>query len=249
MESRRQPLPAAGPAPSASSAFRYPASSERQLLERLALMDLDEATPPLDQISRCLERAGRPDLKAASLYAFELLCGINRLLWHGASGEKRRNENRTALIAAFSRIAGAANLRSRFREEFDRIIAPLRGGAGGRHPAIARAKAFIHESYHLKISLREVAAHLGLSRTYLSTLFRRECGLTLTEYVHRVRLQRARELMSSGVPALSMIAARVGYRNYRDFHRNFVRYQYASPKKFKRELELAADDPLPSRRR
>ena len=250
MESRSQQVPVIGSRGLPHPGFRYPVSSESHLLERLALLDLDGAARPLAEISRTLECARRPELKVASLYAFDLLCSINRLLWRGASEEKRRIENRSALIETFSRICGAAELRAVFQERFARMVAPLRGGKVGRHPAIAQAMAFIGESYHLRISLRDVAAHLGLSRTYLSTLFRRECGFTLTEYIHRVRLQGARELMRGGVPALSMVAARVGYRNYRDFHRNFVRYQNASPKSFKRALELSADlSPSPSRRR
>jgi len=245
-ETRSQEVPAVVSASPARPGFRFPVSSERHLLERLVLLDLEGAESPLAEIVRFLERAGRSELKPASLYAFDLLCNINRLVWRGAAEEMRRMDNRTALIEAFSRISGAAELRAAFQERFARIVAPFQGGPSGRHPAIARAKAFVHESYHLKISLREVAAHLGLSRTYLSSLFRRECGFTLTEYIHRVRLQSARELMRSGVPSLSIVAARVGYQNYRDFHRNFVRYQNASPKKFKRDLELSADkEPSP----
>jgi YesN/AraC family two-component response regulator len=47
--------------------------------------------------------------------------------------------------------------------------------------------------------------------------------------------------MHSGPPALSKVAALVGYQNYRDFHRNFVRYQNASPKNFKRDLKRCVD--------
>jgi len=250
LQNRSQQIPVAGPAALASPGFRFPVPSERHLLERLTLLDLEGAARPLAEIARSLERAGRSELRPASLYAFELLCNINRLVWRGAAEEVRRMDNRTALIEAFSGISGAAELRAVFQERFARIVAPFQGGPSGRHPAIARAKAFVHESYHLKISLREVAAHLGLSRTYLSSLFRRESGFTLTEYIHRVRLHSARELMRSGVPALSTVAARVGYQNYRDFHRNFVRYQNASPKKFKRDLEQSAglEPSAPARR-
>lgn len=250
MESRPHSIPGTDPAALDRPRFRFPVPSERQLLEKLALLDLEGAARPLAEIARSLERAGRSELKPASLYAFDLLCNINRLVWRGAAEEGRRMDNRTALVEAFSRISGTEDLRAVFQERFARIVAPLQGGPSGQHPAIARAKSFVHERYHLKISLREVAAHLGLSRTYLSSLFRRECGFTLTEYIHRVRLQSARELMRSGVPALSIVAARVGYQNYRDFHRNFVRYQNASPKNFKRALEQCPDgEPLPPARR
>jgi AraC-like DNA-binding protein len=219
--------------------------SEQRLLERLALLDLEGSSGPLAEIARCLTGVGRQQLKSACLYSFDLLCTINRLVWRGAAEEGRRMANRIALVEAFSRISSAADLRAAFDERFAQMLAPFHGGPTGQHPAVSRAKAFIHESYHRKISLREVATYLGLSRTYLSTLFRRECGFTLTEYLHRVRLQQAQELMRGEVPTLSLVAERVGYQNYRDFHRNFVRYRSTSPKKFRHELERTTDGAAP----
>jgi YesN/AraC family two-component response regulator len=55
--------------------------------------------------------------------------------------------------------------------------------------------------------------------------------------------------MRDGTPSLSVVAARVGYQNYRDFHRNFVRYRSTSPKKFRHELERnSGSAPFPSGR-
>lgn len=217
----------------------FPSFSERQILESLSLLDLNRAARLLEEISGSLERTAGPELPSAGLYAFDLLSAINRVVWRGAAEESRRAANRDMLVRGFSAISCPADLRRVFDRALATILAPFQGARPGHHPAIPRARAFIHETYHRKISLREVAAYLGLSRTYLSTLFRRECGCTLTEYIHRVRLQRAQELIRAGTPVLSTVAALVGYQNYRDFHRNFVRYQNASPKRFRHALALS----------
>jgi AraC-like DNA-binding protein len=216
-----------------------PTFSERKILESLSLLDLQGAARLLEEISGSLERTARSELPSAGLYAFELLSAINRVVWRGAAEDGRRALNRDMLVRAFSSLSSSADLRKAFDGALATLLAPFQGARPGHHPAIPRARAFIHETYHRKISLRQVAAHLGLSRTYLSTLFRRECGCTLTEYIHRVRLQKAQELIRSGTPALSQVASLVGYQNYRDFHRNFVRYQNASPKRFKHALALS----------
>jgi len=225
--------------------YRFPSQSERRALERLSLLDLEGARPALREISRTMDGLSRSELKVACLYSFDFLSSVNRILWRGPTEERRRTENREALVRTFSRISRSAELRRVFEEALASILAPLQRTHASRHPAIHRAKAFIQESYRRKISLREVAAHLGLSRTYLSTLFRKECECTLTGYLHRVRLQRAEELIRNGAPALSTVASAVGYQNYRDFHRNFVRYQNVSPNRFKRNLTLAGGTPDP----
>jgi len=223
--------------------FPYPSSLESSALERLTLLDVVGARASLAEIARHLDRVAPEDLATARLYVFDLLGTINRLIWPGPAGADRRDAQRDRLVAVFSRIGRPEALRESFEEMLRHILGPFEGAHSGVHPAVSRAKAFIHESHHQKISLREVAAHLGLSRTYLSTLFRRECGCTLTEYLHRVRMQRAQELIRSGDVPLSWVASRVGYQNYRDFHRNFVRFQNSSPKRFQRSLSLLATRP------
>ncbi|HEV8376228.1 MAG TPA: AraC family transcriptional regulator [Candidatus Polarisedimenticolia bacterium] len=218
--------------------FPYPWGLEARALERLALLDVVGARVSLEEMAHHLDGVSLEDLPSARLYVFDLLGTINRLIWPGPAGAERRDAQRDWLVAVFSRIGRPIELRKSFEEMLRHILGPFEGSHSGVHPAVSRAKAYIHESYHQKTSLREVAVHLGLSRTYLSTLFRRECGCTLTEYLHRVRMRRAQELIRSGDVPLSWVASRVGYQNYRDFHRNFVRFQNSSPKRFQRSLSL-----------
>jgi AraC-like DNA-binding protein len=215
---------------------QFPQELENLILETLGGMDLQAAREPLHGISRWLDSVPEEELTYARYYVFDLLGSINRALWPGPSGTQRRALHRQVMFETFSGVATVAELRRTFETLLRLILDPFEGSPAGAHPAVSRAKAFIHESYHRKISLREVATHLGLSRTYLSTLFRRECGLTLTEYLHRVRMKQAQELIRSGSGALSWVATRVGYQNYRGFHRHFVRFQNASPKRFQRDV-------------
>jgi AraC-like DNA-binding protein len=56
-------------------------------------------------------------------------------------------------------------------------------------------------------------------------------------------MREAERLLLAGGRTVSEIAYLVGYQNYRDFHRNFVRFQRISPKKF-RQARVAARRPL-----
>jgi len=224
----------------------YPQALEDRILASLAAMNLEGVREPLQEFSVWLESVPEEELTYARFFVFDLLGSMNRLLWPGSSGTGRRSAHRQAMFSEFSRIQTASDLKKAFETTLRLILNPFEGSRAGVHPAVSRAMAFIHESYQRKISLREVALHLGLSRTYLSTLFRRECGFTLTEYLHRVRMKQAQELIRAGSGALSWIALRVGYQNYRGFHRNFVRFQNASPKRFQRDIASAPPPGPPS---
>jgi AraC-like DNA-binding protein len=68
--------------------------------------------------------------------------------------------------------------------------------------------------------------------------------VNLTSYLHRVRLEHAMLLLASGERSISEIAYLVGYQNYRDFYRNFVKRKSASPRQVQRELGREAPPPL-----
>ena len=63
-----------------------------------------------------------------------------------------------------------------------------------------------------------------------------------------MRLDHARLLLAIGGRSISEIAYLVGYQNYRDFYRNFVKYERASPRQARRKLS-GADAPATIRSR
>jgi AraC-like DNA-binding protein len=104
------------------------------------------------------------------------------------------------------------------------------------NPLVARARELIEQSYMRRISLSSIASTLAVSPNYLSRLFRAETGITLTAYVQRARLDRAKQLLGESGRTISEIAYQVGYQNYRDFYRNFVKYEKVSPRQMRRRL-------------
>ncbi len=60
---------------------------------------------------------------------------------------------------------------------------------------IKQSLAFLHQNYRHSISRKEVAAAVGVSENYLSQLFRQETSISLTDYLNRLRIQKARLLL------------------------------------------------------
>lgn len=122
-----------------------------------------------------------------------------------------------------------------FREEIDKILDELDGPRSRVNPIALRARRFIDDHAHEAVSLARVAAELGVARNYLSSLFRREFQTTLTDYIHRVRIERAKRLLMTDSRPLSEVATEVGYRSYRHFHRSFSKLCGTSPLRFAKE--------------
>jgi AraC-like DNA-binding protein len=146
---------------------------------------------------------------------------------------------RVRLIERFGRVLAPDQVRRVFRHELRRLASDGPRSSSPTRSMALRAKSFIEANYERRTSLSTVAADLHVSSNYLSRIFRRETGMTLTSYVQRVRIDQARRLLAEDRQSISEIAYRVGYRNYRDFYRNFVKQENASPRQIRAELSRA----------
>ena len=90
--------------------------------------------------------------------------------------------NPRELLAFLSQLEG--------RLETGRTVseAPRQEGGEVANLLVARAIDYLEAHYQEKISLREVAAALYISPNYLSELFRRHTGQTLSDYLQRLRM-------------------------------------------------------------
>ena len=97
-----------------------------------------------------------------------------------------------------------------------------------------KALAYVRDNYAKDLSIRDVAGHLNISESYLAKLFKVEVKMTFLEYLTRVRMRRAMELMKDKNMPIYEIAERVGYRDYRYFSSTFKKLAGVGPKEFQR---------------
>lgn len=91
---------------------------------------------------------------------------------------------------------------------------------------------YIHNHYSETISLQELSEVLYLSRTYLSTLFKKYIGKSFSDYLIDYRLSRATELIKMHSLSLNEIASLVGYDNYPHFSKLFKKRYGATPREY-----------------
>lgn len=90
-------------------------------------------------------------------------------------------------------------------------------------------KEYIEEKFSEPVMLSDVASLLYRSVPYLSTKFRKETGCTFTEYLVRVRLKKAEEMIRKSDASLMRISDAVGYHDYAQFSKIFKKYYGKSP--------------------
>jgi len=84
-----------------------------------------------------------------------------------------------------------------------------------------------------KISLEEVAERLYLNSSYFSRLFKKETGENFTEYVTRMKMEKAKELMLDSNRTIESIAEMLGYDNKGYFVKLYKNHYGVSPRRYK----------------
>jgi len=97
---------------------------------------------------------------------------------------------------------------------------------------IAPAVEYISQHYNESITNDMLAAIAGISTVYFRKLFTGTVGLSPIQYVHRVRIEKAKEMLKSDFGALSDIAQSLGYSGLYDFSRDFKKHTGVSPSKY-----------------
>jgi len=103
-------------------------------------------------------------------------------------------------------------------------------------PAIARAKAYIHEHQGEDISLGQVARAVNTSTFYFCKLFKKVTGINFTDYLSRARIEKAKSLLLNPNLRVSEIAFEVGFQSLTHFNRVFKKLLGQSPTQYRAQL-------------
>ena len=86
--------------------------------------------------------------------------------------------------------------------------------------------------------LADIAARFRLHSNYFSSLFKKQLNITVREYILRLRIQKAKELMADPDLKLIDIALSVGYQDAAHFNRAFKNVTGLSPSQYREGIKL-----------
>ncbi len=108
---------------------------------------------------------------------------------------------------------------------------------GTTNDYIVSAVKYIHEHLGDAISIKEVAHHVHLNASYFSVLFKDETGVNFIDYVIKLRMKRAKELLHHSSLSLDGISEQIGLQTTSYFIRIFKKYEGITPKQYREQLK------------
>lgn len=104
--------------------------------------------------------------------------------------------------------------------------------------AVVRAKDYIRQHLQDDISLSDIAKAACTSTFYICKVFKRHTGLNLTEYVSRLRVEKATGLLANPNLRISEIAYEAGFQSLTHFNRIFRKLVGESPTQYREKTAL-----------
>ncbi len=94
---------------------------------------------------------------------------------------------------------------------------------------------FIHQNYQRDVSLHDLATHMNMSQAYISRLFKKLTNYNFKDYLSKVRIEKATQLLSeNSFISIQDVAAKVGYSNPKPFTALFIKTMGVSPSEYRK---------------
>mgnify|MGYP000995705335 CR=1 FL=1 len=88
----------------------------------------------------------------------------------------------------------------------------------------------------LNMSIKHLSSIFKLDGTLISKMFKKETGMTFTEYLLDLRINYAIKLLRDTDMSIAKISETVGYEHYLSFKRAFIRIKKMTPKEYREHM-------------
>jgi AraC-like DNA-binding protein/ligand-binding sensor protein len=212
----------------------YPLEKENELIAEVKLGHREKSMEILNKILGIIYFKSGDDFKIVKARSIELMVALARSVIEigadlesvfGLEYEYFENINKAEDINQLSSIL------SKFLDGFINCIFSI--ASLKNKDTIFKAINYIKDNfYNNDLKLNDVAEHIGLSSSYFSTIFKEETGLSYTEYLHKVRIETAKEYLKNDY-SLAAVAQAVGFNDQSYFSRVFKKMEGISPGRWK----------------
>jgi signal transduction histidine kinase/AraC-like DNA-binding protein len=101
---------------------------------------------------------------------------------------------------------------------------------------VKKAVSYLHQHFHEEsLSRAHIADAVGISQQHLDRIFRQEVGLSVNDYLNRLRIRRAQEYLTNTTDNITLIAMQVGFNDAAYFSRVFRKLVDQSPSDFRKQ--------------
>jgi two-component system response regulator YesN len=211
----------------------YPVHLEKKLFQVVEAGETDEAIATAESYFDLIAADHADNLMNIRVKVLEFALFAEHIAYEsgGMTYEFRSREDYLPTIMSLNDLA---SLRSWFREKIGAASHNVRSKASEKSVnVINMAKEYIQNNYSKDISLDDVSRTANVSPYYFSKIFKEGAGEGFVEYLTRIRMDKAKELLMTTEYSMKEIGSMVGYADPNYFSRTFKKNVGVTPTEYK----------------
>lgn len=185
--------------------------------------------------------AARRDVELVQIVSLELLM-ILTTLWPDVSNDAQQVLRlKKQYFDELAKLETLEQSRSWFIEAFEVLARHMNEMYHSDRNSIIKATQYIQQFYHQEISLQSISSLVHLSKNYFANLFRKEVGESFLEYLTRIRIEKAKSLLTGDLKA-GDVGSLVGIHDPKYFSKVFKKITGLSPSEYRQRIRDYGED-------
>ena len=195
----------------------------------------DEVNDTLQQFSDALKEEKKGSMIYLLSITLNLLSSILRRKASSLDSEEAKKFLQS--LNSVKNFSSAEQVEAFFIERF-RFIDRLTGGDQANRPrkVVRDIQDIIRQRYFEPLTIGMIAQEVYMSAGYIQTLFKKETGMTINDYITRIRIESGKELLKDSSIRIYDVANLVGYQDTNYFTKIFKKYVGMNPLDYRESL-------------
>jgi len=206
--------------------YFYPLEKEQKLVNCIKSGEFDKARQLLDDIIHSNFIDGTPTAEMTRYFMFDLASTVVKTVKELSDAEP---------VEKLFACETVAELQEEITYILSEVCKRIQEKSGNRSYELSKRIVQFVDSHYEEVTLNVamIADNLGITPSYLSKLFKEQTGETLSDYINKIRLEKAKVLLRKEKLTISDVAVKVGYLNSNALIRSFKKYEGVTPGKYK----------------
>jgi len=212
----------------------YPIEYEKALHRLIIEHDKSGAQALLNELLGFIYFSSNYDLETIRERSVELVVLLSRSIIDAGADAKEIFLSNSGYIHEIEQFTSVEQLNVWLSVMLHRFINYTFDFTQVKHSDVVfKAMNYIKANYAGKITLDDIAKHVFLSRSYLSTVFKDDTGMSVTDYIKHTRIEKSKLFLLDNHIKLADIAALCGFEDQSYFTKVFRSEVGISPKKYR----------------
>ena len=225
----------------ANDANTFLISDEKKLLIKNTMLNGDFKRASI-LINELFENAKVVTIKALRTFYMDIALFLMKVVqeagtsWEIIIPQKMLSENFLHQINTLDELRAHIN---HIVEKICQYVTDIRKSDGKK--IINDISKYIDSYYYYDINLNALSAKYYINPCYLSQLFKMEKGINFSDYLSKIRMQKAAELLKNTDIKTHKIAEMVGYKNPRYFSELFQKHMGITPTEYRKKTSFSGE--------